>query len=183
MFYRKNDSLFFKGDVSNDTIRRLSGIHSEPYMFINMGKYKLPFEFERWVSDEAYQKNRHRCWSVASLVEDNRYFFLMSHTRKYIRKEKRYAEFKFMVYDKIERKGFCTKDNNNIGMTDDILGGPPFYPRWISNDINTIEALKLLETVDAEGYTPSSPLKELLSRINEDSNDIIILCHKKNSND
>ena len=181
LFYHKNDSLFFKGDVSNDTIWRLSGVKTEPHAFINMGKYKLPIEFERWYSDEAYQKNRDRYWSVASVVEDDNYFFLFSHNRGRDRSKKTYIEFQNIVYNKKEKRGFVVNDDNEIGITDDILGGPPLWPRWSSNDyyMNAVEAHELLEKVEAGGYTPSAQLNELLSRIGEDTNQLIILCRKK----
>ncbi|MDR0574966.1 MAG: 6-bladed beta-propeller [Tannerella sp.] len=182
LFYHKNDSLFFKGDASNDTIWKLSGANAEPYAFIDMGKYKLPPEFERWVSDEAYQRNRDRYWAIQSVLEDDRYFFLWSHWRKLIRLPvKGYAAHKYIVYDKKQKKGFFVKDDKKKGIIDDLLGGPPVWPRWISNEyyMSPITAEILLEKVRSGDFIPPAPLKEQLSRMNEGSNDLIILCHRK----
>jgi hypothetical protein len=146
-----------------------------------MGKYKLPPEFERWASDEEFQRNRDKYWCVPSVVEDDRYFFLLSHWRKYNRAEKRYEEFKYIVYDKKQKKGFYVKDNKGIGLTDDILGGPSIWARWASDEyyIDAIAADELLEKVKIGEFTPPQPLKEQLSRMNEESNDLIILCSRK----
>jgi hypothetical protein len=178
LFYHKNDSLFFKGDESNDTIWRLSGAHAEPYVFIDMGKYKMPVEFERWVSDEAYRRNRDKYWCVPSAVEDGRYFFLLSQNRG---STKANTILNYIVYDKKQKKGFSVKDSKGIGLTDDILGGPPVWARWISDEyyINAITAEELLEKVKSGDFTPPPPLKEQLSRMNGESNDLIILCRRK----
>ena len=45
-FYYEKDFLYFKGDMSNDTIWKISGVSAEPYAFIDMGKYKMPVEYE-----------------------------------------------------------------------------------------------------------------------------------------
>ena len=181
LFYHKNDSLYFKGDGSNDTIWRISGLTATPHAFINMGKYKLPPEYERWASPEKYEMNYDRYWCVPSVVEDDNYFYLFSYWRKFNFALRRYAEDKYIVYDKKAGKGFSTKDRNGIGLTDDILGGPPFWPRWSSNEyfISAIEAYELLEKVEAGGYTPSETLKGLLSRIGEDTNQLLVLCRRK----
>jgi hypothetical protein len=175
LFYHKNDLLYFKGDVSNDTIWRISGLNTEPHAFINMGKYKLPWEYEPWASSfEAYFKICERYWLVLSVVEDDDYFYLFSIDRGY-------KQEKLIVYDKTKGKGFTAKAKYGRGLTDDILGGSSIWPQWSSDDyyINAIEAYELHEKVEAGEYTPSPPLKELLSRVGNDTNQLIILCHKK----
>jgi hypothetical protein len=179
MFYHKNDSLYFKGDPSNDMIWKLSGLQAEPYAFIDMGKYKMPLEFEAWYfSYDTYIKNRERYWGVASVIEDDRYFFLLSENRKISRDN---PNLKYIVYDKKQKKGFSAKDSKGIGLTDDILGGPPVWPYWISDEyyINAITAEELLGNVKSGDFTPPPPLKEQLSRMNGESNDLLILCHRK----
>ena len=68
-----------------------------------------------------------------------------------------------------------------MGITDDIQGGPPIWPRWASDEyyISAIETHELREKVKTGKYNPSRQLEELLSRINADSNDLIILCRRK----
>jgi hypothetical protein len=179
MFYHKNDSLYFKGDISNDTIWKLSRLHAEPYAFIDLGKYKMPLEFEAWYfSYDTYIKNNERYWGVPSLVEDDRYFFLLSANRKYTKNN---PNLRYIVYDKKQKKGFSAKDSKGIGLTDDILGGPPVWARWMSDEycIDAITAEELLEKVKAGDFTPPPPLKEQLSRMNGESNDLLILCRRK----
>jgi hypothetical protein len=181
LFYHKNDSLYFKGDVSNDTIWKLSGVHAKPYAFIDMGKYKMPLEFEAWYSSyEAFIKNNERYWGVSSLVEDEHYFFLLSENRK---ASKENPVLKYIVYDKKQKKGFYVKDSKGIGLTDDILGSPPVWAHWASDEyyIDAITAEKLLEQIKSGQFSESLPLtEEQLSRMSGESNDLIILCRRKN---
>jgi hypothetical protein len=179
MFYHKNDSLYFKGDPSNDTIWKLSGVQAEPYAFIDMGKYKLPLEFESWYfSIDTYIRNGDRYWGVPSAVEDDHYFFLLSENRL---STKDNPNLRYIVYDKKQKKGFSVKDGKGIGLTDDILSAPPVWPYWISDEyyINAITAEELLGKVKSGDFTPPPPLKEQLSRMNGESNDLLILCHRK----
>jgi hypothetical protein len=44
---------------------------------------------------------------------------------------------------------------------------------------NAIEAYELLEMVESGDYSPSPQLKELLSGIGDDTNQLIVLCHRK----
>jgi len=70
---------------------------------------------------------------------------------------------------------------SGVGLIDDILGGPTIWPRWISEDyyFNAIEAYQLLEIINAGEYEPATLLKDLLSGINEDTNQLLIMCRKK----
>ena len=177
-FYRKDDFLYFKGEQHNDTVWKISGANAVPHVFINMGKYKMPLEYEPWVSVDDFFKYCEKYWCVQSLVEDDIFFYLFSENRKY---SKDNPFLKCIVYDKKNHKGFVANDKNGMGITDDILGGPPLWPRWSSDDffINVIEPHELLEKIEAGDYSPSSQLQELLSRIGEDTNQLIILCRKK----
>jgi hypothetical protein len=178
-YYYRNDSLYFKGDVFSDTIWKLSGLHTEPYACINMGKYGMPLEYEPWYSSyDTYIKNNGRYWGVSSIVEDDQYFFLLSQNRS---SDKDDLRPKYIVYDKQQKQGFYVKDSKGEGLTDDILGGPPVWPYWISDEyyIDMITASELLKHTKDDAFTPREPLKEMLSRINSEDNDLIILCRRK----
>ncbi|MDR1224274.1 MAG: 6-bladed beta-propeller [Tannerella sp.] len=177
MFYYKNDTLYFQGAEYNNIIWRISGVKTMPHAFIDMGKYKMPGEYESWHSRENYDKYCDKYWGVSSLVEDDNYFFLLAQKRRYTR----IPNLKYVVYDKRNKKGFTANDNHSMGLTDDLAGGPPVWPRWASEDyyINAIEAHELLEKVEAGDYSPSPQLEELLSKIGDDTNQLIVLCHKK----
>jgi hypothetical protein len=177
MFYYKNDTLYFHGAEYNYAIRRISGVKTAPHAFINMGKYKMPGEYEAWNSREKYGRNCEKYWGISSLVEDDNYFFLLAQNRRYTR----IPNIRYVVYDKKNKKGFTANDNHEMGITDDITGGPPVWPRWASEDyyIFAIEAQELLEKVETGDYSPSPQLEEFLSRIGVDTNQLIVLCHKK----
>ena len=178
-FYHNRNLLYFKGEMFNNDIWRISGTNIEPHATINLGKYKMPTEYEAWYSSsDIYRQHSERYWCVSSLVEDDNYFYLLSENRKFTKIDRK---LKYIVYDKKKKKGFAVNDGDGIGLTDDIQGGPPLWPRWISEDyyINTIEAHELLEKIKTGDYSPSSKLNDLISRIGEDTNQLIILCRKK----
>jgi len=179
-FYHHNSLLFYKCNDSYDTILKLSGTKIEPYAYINMGKYKLPNEYEVWYSVDAFNKSGHEYWGIPFIAEDERYIFLSSTTRRAQQGIER--KYKYLVYDKKEVKGFTTKNNQDFKITDDILGGPPVWPRWITEKyyINTIEWHELKEQMNTGNYSPAEPLKSQIPKIGEDTNQIIILCHRKN---
>ena len=176
-FYQYNDDLYFKGNRYNDLIWRLSGKNPIPYAFINMGKYKTPVEYQSWFNADEFNRHKDRYRGVSAVQEDDHYFFMHSHSFDY-------SDNPYIVFDKKTKKGFTTRDRNgNTGLTDDILGGPPIFPHLISGDyyFDAIEAYQLLEIIDAGNYTPAAPLKDLLSRINDDTNQLLIMFRKKNN--
>jgi hypothetical protein len=178
LFYRNNNLIFYKGELYNNDIWKITGTKVEPYAFINLGKYKMPIEYEVWNSSlEVYAQHSGLYWGVKSIVEDDKYFYLFSEKREF----SNVRNFKYIIHDKKKKKGFSVKDKNGIGITDDILGGPPVWMRWASNEyyINVIEPYELLEQIEAGDYSLSPQFKEQLSRIGEDNNQIIILCRKK----
>ena len=182
-YYQYNNDLYFKGNLYNDMIWRLSGLNPVPYASINMGKYKMPVEYQSWFSADEYERNSDRYRGVAAVLEDDRYFFLYSHSYEIQVSEftRTYTDAAYMVFDKKNQKGFTTRDRNGTGLIDDILKGPPIWPRWISEDyyFHAIEAYQLLEIIEAGDYQPAAPLKDLLSRINEDTNQLLIMFRKK----
>jgi hypothetical protein len=122
---------------------------------------------------------------VSIVQEDDHFFHLLSRSFAYNQSSAtrigRYVHIDYNVFDKKTKKGYSVRDKNGIGLTDDILGGPPIWPRWISGDyyFNAIEVYELLMMIDAGDYKPAAPLKDLLSRINEDTNQLLIMCRKK----
>lgn len=76
-YERKNGDLYLKRKEVNDTIYQVSGKDLIPYVIFDMGKYKLPVEYEAWYSyGDHYKYGKHYC-SVITVGEDNRYLFLM----------------------------------------------------------------------------------------------------------
>ena len=180
IFYHRNGLLFYKCSESSDTILKISGAKIEPYAYINMGKYKLPAEYEIWYSVEEFISSAHKYWGVPFIAEDDRYFFLLSRTRR-PQSGGQGPLYKYIVYDKKNKKGFTAKNNEDFMITDDILGGPPIWPRWVTEKyyINVVECYELQETVEAGDYSPVESLKTQISGVGVDTNQLIILCHRK----
>ena len=176
LFYDNDGTLFFRGLESNDTIWKLSGTMTAPYAFIDMGKYKLPVEYEPWYSMDAFKQFGSGYWSIPSVAEDERYFYLHS-----VERGLSDNQVKCIVYDKKARKGFVAKNKDEVAITDDILGGPSIWPRWITDEyyINVVEGYDLLEELEEGDFSPSEPFKKQLAGIGEDTNQLIILCHRK----
>ena len=176
-FYHKNGLLYLKPNQSYDTLWQISGTNKELYAVLNMGKYKLPIEYEYWYSVVDFERSSHKYWSIDITTEDDRRFFLKSGTRNPLKQHKE----KYIVYDKKNKKGFTAKDKNDLKITDDIIGGPNVWPLWITEKyyISTINRDELQKQIDTGNYSPSEPLKSQLSRIEENFNQIIILCHRK----
>ena len=178
-FYHKNGLLFFKPNESYDTLWQISGINKELYAVINMGKYKLPIENESWYSRLEFEKYGHKYWGINIIAEDDCYFFLRSATRNPLKLRKT----NYIIYDKKEKKGFTAKDDKDLKITDDIMGGPNVWPHWITEKyyITTIKQDELLEKINSGDYSPTEPLKSQLLSIKENPNLILILCLRKNA--
>jgi hypothetical protein len=176
-FYSYDSNLFFKGYEENDTVWNLSGNQAKPYAYIDMGKYKLPLQYTYWYSAQHYDMYSEDYWHISSISEDDSYFYLFASTGGEVKKNN------FLVYDKKGKSGFVVKDGRGTGIPDDILGGPPIKPLFITDSyyIDVVEAYELLERVESGNYSPTSEFRKQLSTINEDTNQLIILCYKKNS--
>ena len=144
-----------------------------------MGKYKLPFEYMPEYSLVDYTRYGENYWYIQSIMEDDNYFLLTSRNRAL---ESYDEKFKLLIYDKKNGSGFVVKNENGImGITDDILGGPPIRILSETDDyyIGFIEGLELLDRIEHGNYSPVPAFKKQLSAINDNTNELIILCHKK----
>ena len=154
-FYRYNGELYLKNRPANDTVFRLSSFNRTPYIAFNMGKYKLPLEYESWYSNEDYEKNASSYWGISSVAEDDRYLFLLALRRLSLSGNSSNEDnFQYIVYDKDAKKGFSVKGESGIQITDDILGGPAIWPRFVTEDyyIWTAEWYGLSDDVKAGVY-------------------------------
>lgn len=179
-FYMYKDTFYLKGREMNDTIYCLLGAKCEPYIALNMGKYKLPVEYEAWYSFEAHEKNGERYWGIPSVAEGDRYLFLLSQRyaavdgNKYVHNE---DNFRYVVYDKEKTIGFFVSEK----LQDDILGGPSIWPYWVTDDyyMNVVEWYDLSEEIKKGEYSISPAFKKQLSGWGYDTNPLVILCHRK----
>lgn len=181
-FSRYNGALYMKTRASNDTVFQLSGSKWTPYLYFDMGKYKMPVEYEMWYSKEAYEKNATRYWNIPRLEEDDRYLYLTAVRQKSTNEIRGHADdHKYIVYDKEKEQGFVTKGETGIKITDDILGGPAIWPRWVSDDyyISTVEWYSLSEELKNGNYTLDPTFKKQFDSWGHDTNQLILLCRKR----
>lgn len=184
MFYRYKGSLYLKGKEVNDTIFQLSGIKRTPYAFLDMGKYKLPIEYEAWYSNDAFLKNGSRYWGIPAVSEDDRFIYLVAQRyssidgNNYSHNEE---NFRYILYDKEKRKGFMAKGEKETKFTDDILGGPPIWPYWITDDyyMNVVEWYDLSDELKKGEYTLAPSLEKQFSAFGYSTNQLIVLCRRK----
>ena len=142
-----------------------------------MEKYKLPIENEYWYSAVNFERSSHKYWAIKKITEDDYYFYFSAETRN----PKKLQKFNYIIYDKEKKRGYAAKDEKDLKITDDIMGGPNVWPYWITEKyyISTINRDELQEKIESGGYSPSTKLKELLSRIREDTNQLIVLYRRK----
>lgn len=129
-FYHYNGNLYLKNRISNDTVFRLDGVKKTPYIAFDMGKYKLPLEYEYWYSAEDNDRYGGNYWGIVSVAEDDRYVFFLAKRRgkhDFDDDDKRY-----LVYDKTTKTEFTVKGNHGKMLKDDLLGGSAIWPRYPS---------------------------------------------------
>ena len=73
------------------------------------------------------------------------------------------------------------KNEDGMKITDDILGGPNFWPRWSTNDlyITTMEWFDLAQWIKDKKRTLSHTLQKQFESWGEDTNQLIVLCRKR----
>ena len=183
-FSKYKENVYMKTRSSRDTVYQLSGTKWRPYLYLDMGKYQMPIEYEAWYSEDAYNKNAINYWNKPRLEEDDRYFFFTAVRQKQTQRGENENDYKFVIYDKKEREGFVVKNEDGMKITDDILGGPNFWPRWSTNDlyITTMEWFDLAQWIKDKKRTLSPTLQKQFESWGEDTNQLIVLCRKKRTN-
>lgn len=141
----------------------------------------MPIEYEAWYSEDAYNKNAINNWNIPRLEEDDRYFFFTAVRQKQARRGENENDYKFVIYDKKKKEGFVVKNEDGMKITDDISGGPNFWPRWSTDDlyITTMEWFDLAQWIKDEKHTLSPTLRKQIENWGEDTNELIVFCRKK----
>lgn len=184
-FYRNEGRLYLKNRMAHDTVFYLSGIEKIPYVVFNMGKYKLPLEYEYWFSVEDFDRHASAYWAVPSVAEDRRYLYLLAKRWNSLSDnphESHPDDKRFIVYDKETGNGFTAIGEYGVQLKDDILGGSTIWPRFVTKDyyIWTREWYELSDEVKAGKYPALSPaLAKQFERFNYGTNELVILCKKK----
>ncbi len=183
-FYHYKRDLYLKGKEHNDTVFKLQGKERIPYIYLDMGKYKLPIEYEPWYSYEAFLKEAYRYWAIPAVLEDDNFLYLLMQRcssptgNNFVHDEN---NFRYILYDKKKEQGFITNGVNGTRFTDDILGGPVFWPRWSFNDyyLNFIEWYDLSQEIKNGDYTLLPDFKNQFKNWGYDTNSLIIRARKK----
>lgn len=181
-FYRNKNGLYLKQKPAHDTVYWLSGSKRIPHIAFNMGKYKLPIEYEYWFSTNDHDRYGSSYWGISSLVEDDRYLFLLSLRRTSLSRTQRLEDdFRYIVYDKKTESGFSAKGKEGSQIIDDILGGPTIWPRFMTDDyyIWTIEWYEILDGVREGVYNLSPALKKQFDSFDYGTNELLILAKKR----
>jgi hypothetical protein len=175
-FYSYSGYLFFKEIHNiNDTIYKISGTDVKPYAYLDMGKYQLPIKYRIELSADDYSKYGKNYYEGDAMGEDEKYIYFDVRNHVTTANRLNFRGF-YMAFDKQTGIGF--KFDYII---DDIHEGKNIVLHNISDDyyIGFREAYTLLLDGVYNG-TESPQFKQLLSEINEDTNELIVLCRKKN---
>ena len=183
-FSKYDGSLFMKTRASRDTVYKISGTHYTPYLYFEMGKYRMPVEYEIWYSKQAYDRHAVDYWTVPRLEETDRYFLFVSARQKEANDIKGLddaEDYKYLAYDKETGKGFVLKNEHGIKIADDILSGPDFWPRWTSDEyyIDAIEWVDMADKIEEKELVLKPALQKQFEKWGEDTNQIIVLARKK----
>jgi len=164
IFYPETTEIFTTNGYGNlDTV-----------YVINYGEYRLPggvvndyTERGKYISPHNFIESKNHLFINASLrnvMEDSPLF------TGYFVFNKRINETRLLLDNQKKRNGF----------TDDMMGGPQFWPKTISGErilISFAYSEALIE--HAENNEVSDKLKNILSNLRDDSNPVVILVHLK----
>ena len=178
-FYRYQGQLYTKGQLDEDTVFRVEGIHRIPHIAFDFGSLHLPDQYASWYDYEAFQKNAMNYWQVPAVFEDDRYIYA---TVQRARWDDDGDDFRYVMYDKKERKGFVQKKHSQQKIEDDILGCVGFWPRFASEDYfySVIEWYDLQNMLKEGHYAIKPELQKQFDTFDYGTNQLIIRCKKKN---
>ncbi len=179
-FYRYDSQLYLKNRAANDTVFRLSSSDIFPHIVFDMGKYKLPIQYEAWFSNVDYEQHASNYWGIPNVVEGDRLLFLTCQRRNGVGNnpyEPNEDDWRYMVYDKKMGSGFVAKGQ----LQDDLLGGPAIWPRFSTQEyyVGTVEWYELYPDVKVGVYNLSPELKKQFDGFGHSTNELLVICKKK----
>jgi len=178
-FYSYKDNLYLNGPYANDTIYELKGSQCKPYAIFEMGQYKQPLKYMPWYNYEAFKRHGGNHFAIPVMSESEEYIFIKAQRLAPSEDARRY-----IMYDKQERKGFLVNDDNELAITDDILGGPDIWPIWITDEyyVSVIQPHKYEQKIKEGNYSLSPQLQKVVDSWDYDTNVILMFCRKKTNN-
>ena len=178
-FYRYRDDLYYK-NMFNDTIFRIKDRKLHPAWVFDMRQYHLPRSVMANMNTFRQETAKYN-WMQYVLEADP--FILFS-----IMRERGDSTF---VYDKRKSQVFVMQKERKLkGFHNDIDGGMPFWPTQINRKQEMVSFLypdAMKEMLTNEYFNRKSirdnnahlRLKELLSRVKEDDNPIVVIARLK----
>lgn len=175
-YYNYDGNTFYKGYEEYDTVWKIDDMRMVPHIYFDMGKYKLPFEYECNVSPEKFQSNANKYKCVPRVEEDKDYIFFNINFR-----EGGGIIDHCALYIKSFMQCFTVYGYEQAGIKDDLLFGPDVWPMHINNKyfISYIEPYVLIDYCNRNQQLIHDDLKDLIQELSESSNQLLILCRKK----
>ena len=182
-FYFYGSDTYLKS-MYNDTVYHAHTDSISPEYLIDLGRYKLPQDFRPEVPGSGFQENSKGYRFVNSFEAGEKLFIASS----VYSGEGRYN----IIYDRRSASGelLVDKDNYESEIINDIDSGPDFWPRAAANDSILFMPLlphqlmtdKIRDRISTgEGIDPDkkAELLELISRLDENDNPVLMLVHLK----
>ncbi len=178
-FYRHQDDLYYK-NLFNDTIFHIQNRELRPTWVFDMGDYHLPYSIR--ANPETFFDEIRKYNQVEKVLETDP-FLLFS-----VKREKGDSAF---IFDKQANKTVVlSKEQNLNGFYNDVDGGMPFWPKHINRKQEMVsflyaEDMKEMLTDDyfnqknIQDKAAHQQLKELLSRIKENDNPVVVIAKLK----
>jgi hypothetical protein len=184
IFYKFSNQLF-KKEIYCDTIFSFKNKVFKPHMVIDVGKQRLTPEIRSSIvtrpdfSVTTYQ-NYITPWNLFEFGDFIYYEMIMTLNGTH-------DLYSFIGSKKDNFRAMVAPEQ---GLTNDLDGGPDFWPRTIKNDstiVSWIEALKFKQYIASDAFKNSSPkyadkkkeLEKLAASIQENDNLIVILIKVK----
>lgn len=178
-FYQYRDDLYYK-NMFNDTLFKIKGRKLHPAWVFDMGQYHLSRSVMENMNTFRQETGKYN-WLQYVWEADP--FLLFSITR-----DRGDSTF---VYDKRKDQIFVMEKEQKLkGFYNDIDGGMPFWPSYINRKQEMVtslypDAMKEMLTNEYFGRknirdnNAHLRLKELLSRMNEDDNPVVVIAKLK----
>jgi len=178
IFYRSKNQLF-KKEIFCDTVFKFKNKVFEPYMVINVGKQRLTPEIRTKVktrSDASDILNQYvNPWNLFEAGDI--IYYEMGVTINGVN-----DLFSFIGSKKDNFRAMIV---SNVGLINDLDGGPNIWPKTVKNDsiiVTWVDALKFREYIASEIFKYSDPkypekkkgLKKLADSVKENDNPILV---------
>jgi hypothetical protein len=176
LFYQFNGKTRYKNPHQNIIYEIANDNSLTPIYFLDYGVYESKAgvdEFEFSVNKKkevTYRANPLSSEKIGILrIDETKDYLLIGYVHK--------NEKQFGVWDKKAKKFYRVFDESHgsYGFSDDIIGGIPFVPTYTSGNylVSYVHVFKLIES--SNNFGKNNDLKEIVSKIKEEDNPILII--------